>query len=178
MRALIIIDMQWAVQHRIESGRDHVNPQAPARIAALVAAFRRQGEPVIHVRHSDGDPASPFHAAASGYPPMPCAEAVDDEPVFIKRTSSAFASTGLEAHLREAGITDLIVTGAVAGFCVDSTVRAGADLGFRMTVVRDAVIGFDLPGDRLSARVIFDVNMALLGADFARIVETDAVLSA
>jgi len=70
------------------------------------------------------------------------------------------------------------VTGAVAGFCVNSTVRAGADLGFSMVVVRDAVIGFDLPAAGLSARLIFDVTMAHLEADFARVVESAALLSA
>lgn len=178
MKALLIIDMQLAMQDRIDAGRDHVDPGAPARIAALAAAFRRQGLPVLHVRHQDADPDSPFHPLASGYPPMPCAEALDGEPVFIKRTSSAFASTGLQAHLLQQGIDDLVVTGAVAGFCVNSTVRAGADLGFRMTVVRDAVLGFDLPSARLSARTVFDVTLALLASDFAEVVDAASVLSA
>ncbi|MGB6008130.1 isochorismatase family protein [Castellaniella sp.] len=178
MQALLIIDMQKEMQHRIDSGRDHVDPQAPARIAALAAAFRAQGRPIIHVRHRDEDPASPFHPLAPGYPAMPCAQDRDGEPVFLKRTSSAFASTDLQAHLHARGITDLVVTGAVAGFCVNSTVRAGADLGFRMTVVRDAVLGFDLPSDRLSARTVFDVTMALLAADFVEIVDAASILSA
>ncbi|MBB4000076.1 isochorismatase family protein [Aureimonas pseudogalii] len=72
----------------------------------------------------------------------------------------------------------LIVTGAVAGFCVNSTVRAGADLGFAMTVVRDAVIGFDLPEADFSARVIFEVTMAHLEADFATVVETASIVDA
>ena len=53
-------------------------------------------------------------------------------------------------------------------------VRAGADLGFRMTVVRDAVLGFDLSG--LPARTIFDVTMAHLEADFATVLDTSAII--
>lgn len=109
---------------------------------------------------------------------MPCAEALGDEPVFIKQTSSAFASTDLAAHLQQNGITDLVVTGAVAGFCVNSTVRNGSDLGFTMTVVQDAVIGFDLPKTALSAQVIFDVTMAHLQAEFARLEDTETELNA
>jgi alpha-beta hydrolase superfamily lysophospholipase len=45
-----------------------------------------------------------------------------------------------------------------------------------MTVVRDAVIGFDLPAAGLSARVIFDVTLAHLEADFARVIDTASVL--
>ncbi|PYE90157.1 isochorismatase family protein [Phyllobacterium leguminum] len=177
MKALLIIDMQMEMQRRIEGGRDHVNPDAPAKIAELSDAFRQKGLPVIHIRHRDEDPASPFHFDAAGYSPMRCAEALDDEPVFFKRTSSGFASTDLAAHLHDKGIVDLVVTGAVAGFCVNSTVRAGADLGFNMMAVRDAVIGFDLPSAGLSARTIFDVTMAHLEAGFAKVVNASPVLA-
>ncbi|MEI2383698.1 cysteine hydrolase family protein [Breoghania sp. JC706] len=176
MEALIIIDMQMEMQHRIDSGRECVNADAADRIAKLAATFRQKGLPVLHIRHHAEDPASPFHPDAAGYAPMPCAEALDGEPVFRKHTSSAFASTDLSAHLHRNGITDLVVTGAVAGFCVNSTVRSGADLGFNMTVVRDAVIAFSLPDAGLSARTAFDVTMAHLEADFARVIDTSAML--
>lgn len=177
MAALVIIDMQQDMQDRIDAGLDHVNPEAPARIAALAALFRRKGLPVLHVRHAERDPASPFHPAAPGYRAMDGTDALANEPVFIKTTSSAFASTDLADYLRDNGIRNLVVTGAVAGFCVNSTVRAGADLGFNMIVVRDAVLGFDMPDAGLSARTIFDMTMAHLEADFARVVETAALLS-
>jgi nicotinamidase-related amidase len=173
--ALIIIDMQMLMQERIDSGRDHVNPDAPGHIADLAAAFRSAGKSVVHVRHRDDDVASPLHPNAPGFQPMPCAHGLEDEPVFLKTSSSAFATTALEAYLRKEGITHLVVTGAVAGFCVNSTVRAGSDLGFKMTVVRDAVLGFDLPSANLSAREIFDVTFGLLEADFAEIVESRTV---
>ncbi|MDE1991014.1 MAG: isochorismatase family protein [Rhizobiaceae bacterium] len=175
--ALVIVDMQMLMQHRLEAGRDHVNGDAADKIAALAAAFRERGQAVIHIRHQDNDPASPLHPAAPGFQPMPCAEALEDEAIFLKTTSSGFASTGLEHYLQAEGITSLVVTGAVASFCISSTVRSGADLGFNMSVVRDAVIGFDLPGENLSARAIFDVTMAQLKSDFADIVESSVLLS-
>ncbi len=175
MKALIVIDMQMDMQHRINAGRDCVNPDASDRIVTLTSAFREQGLPVLHVRHRDDDPASPMHRGAAGYPPMPCDAALEGEPVFEKTTSSAFASTNLEAYLRDHDIDELVVAGAVAGFCVNSTTRAGADLGFKMTVVGDAVLGFDLVGH--SAQTIYDVTMAHLEADFAKITTTDSILS-
>ncbi|WP_343527916.1 isochorismatase family protein [Sphingomonas sp.] len=175
--ALVIIDMQMEMQARIDAGRPHVNPGAPDAVAALAASFRTAGHPVIHVRHAAGDPTSPLHPDAPGYPPMPCAQAIEGEAVFVKRQSSAFAATTLEQHLRERALTHLHVVGAVAGFCVASTVRAAADLGFRVSVVRDAVIGFDLPSAGLEARTIFDVTMALLEADFAEVVDSGTVIA-
>ncbi|MTH78564.1 isochorismatase family protein [Paracoccus aestuariivivens] len=177
MQALLIIDMQMEMQHRIAGGADHVNAAAPARIASLVATFRAAGLPVIHIHHQESDRASAFHPDAAGYPVMACAEPASGETVFVKRTSSAFASTRLAEHLALQGITDLVVVGAVAGFCVNSTIRAGADLGFHMTVATDAVIGFGLPAANLSARTIFDVTMAHLEADFARLADTPTILA-
>lgn len=174
--ALIIIDMQMMMQERIDSGREHINPEAPGNIAALLGAFREAGEAVVHVRHQDSDPASPLHPDAPGYQPMPCGQEIEGEPVFIKKSSSAFATTDLANYLNSESITQLFVTGAVAGFCVNSTVRAGSDLGFDMTVVRDAVIGFDLPSANLDARTIFDVTMGLLEADFAKLADSKSVL--
>lgn len=175
--ALVIIDMQVLMQQRIDAGRDCVNPNASIRIAELTNAFRQKRQPIIHIRHRDDDATSPLHPEAPGYQPMSCAEARENEAVFFKRTSSAFASTDLEAYLRKYAITDLTVTGAVAGFCVNSTVRAGADLGFKMTVVRDAVLGFDLPSADLPAQPIFDMTMAHFEADFAKVVETASILT-
>ncbi|MFV0384572.1 hypothetical protein [Paracoccus sp. (in: a-proteobacteria)] len=60
---------------------------------------------------------------------------------------------------------------------MNSTVRNGADPGFDMTVVRDAVVGVDLPAAGQTAKVIFDVTMAHLEADFARLVNASVVMN-
>src|SRR5215510_13891535 len=106
MKALIIIDMQMEMLHRMEGGRDHVNSDAPARIAELSDAFRQNGLPVVHVRHCASESGQPLHPDAPGFQPMACAISLGDEPVFFKQTSSAFASTDLAAYLRDKGITD------------------------------------------------------------------------
>lgn len=170
--ALIIIDMQMVMQERIDTGRQHVNPHAPENVAALVAAFRRAGKPVVHVRHEERDPASLLHVDAPGYQAMPCARDAANEIVVVKTSSSAFATTNLDTLLRAENISHLYIVGAVAGFCVNSTVRSASDLGYKVSVVRDAVIGFDLPSANLDAQTIFDVTMGLLEADFAAVVDT------
>jgi nicotinamidase-related amidase len=47
--ALVIIDMQMMMQHRIDTGRDCVNPAASARVAELADAFRRRQWPIVHI---------------------------------------------------------------------------------------------------------------------------------
>jgi hypothetical protein len=61
---------------------------------------------------------------------------------------------------------------------VNSTVRVGTDLGFATAVFRAAVIGFDMPDAALSARVLFDVTMTCLEADFVTMVETTSIVAA
>ncbi|MGA1803535.1 isochorismatase family protein [Rhizobium sp. HT1-10] len=175
--ALVIIDMQMLMQDRLDGGRDHVHGDAIVKIAALAAKFRWDGETVIHVHHGDPDPASPMHPGAPAQRVMPEIEPLADEPVFVKSTSSPFASTGIESYLRDNHIETLVVTGAVAGYCVNTTVRVGSDLGFTMIVVRDAVMGFDLPDENLSARAIFDVTMAHLKSDFAKVVDSHEMMA-
>ena len=174
--AVLIIDMQQGMADRIASGRAPVNPDAMDRMADLLAFARQSGMPVIHVHHDDADPASPFRKGAPGGAPMPCAAPLPGEPVFWKSGSSAFSGTGLADHLAAEGIDRLIVAGAVAAFCVTSTVRAASDLGFHVLLPGDALLGFDIPahdGGRIDAATVLRVTLSLLGADFADLVTVD-----
>lgn len=176
--ALLIIDMQEGMADRIRAGREQANPRAEANTAALLALFRARGLPVVHVFHDDAHPDSPFRKGLPSAEPMACARPVAGETVFWKHGSSAFHFTGLEAHLRGRGIDTLVLTGAVAAFCVTSSTRQASDLGFKVLLPGDALIGFDLPahdGGRLDAHTILRVTLSLLGADFATLVTTDQV---
>lgn len=169
-RAVLVIDMQEGMADRIRAGRPTATPDAPGRIAALLSALRASGCPVIHVLHDDPHPESPFRKGEPGAEPMPCAVPHAGEAVFWKHGSSAFHGTGLDTHLRAQGTTELVVVGAVAAFCVTSTVRQASDLGYRVLLPQDALLGFDLPAHdsgRLDAGTVFRVTLSLLGADFA-----------
>jgi nicotinamidase-related amidase len=170
MRAVLVIDMQEGMADRIRAGRVPVNPDAPDRIATLLAGARGQGVPVIHVHHDDPDPASPFCKGQPGAEPMACARPLPDETVLWKHQSSAFAGTDLDFRLKALGVTELVVAGAVAAFCVTSTVRMASDLGYKVLLPQDALLGFDLPahdGGRIDAATVQRVTLSVLGADFA-----------
>jgi nicotinamidase-related amidase len=174
--AVLMIDMQMGMADRIAAGRLPVNPGAMDKMAELLALARGAGVAVIHVHHDDANPASPFRKGMAGAAPMPCAAPVAGEVVLWKSASSAFAGTGLEAHLKAQGIDRLIVAGAVAAFCVTSTVRAACDLGYRVLLPGDALLGFDLPahdGGRIDAQTVQRVTLSLLGADFAELTTVD-----
>jgi nicotinamidase-related amidase len=178
VRAVLVIDMQEGMADRIRAGRPMASPDAPDRIAALLAAARAQGLPVIHVLHDDPHPDSPFRKGLPGAEPMPCAVPQQGETLFWKHGSSAFAGTGLDAHLKSLGITELVVAGAVAAFCVTSTVRMASDLGYRVLLPQDALLGFDLPahdGGVIDAATVQRVTLSVLGADFATLTTVKAL---
>lgn len=56
--------------------------------------------------------------------------------------SSGFANTDLDLLLKKHGIHQLIVMGLIAHTCVESTVRFAAELGYEVTVVKDAVADY------------------------------------
>jgi len=56
--------------------------------------------------------------------------------------SSGFANTDLDLLLKKHGIHHLIVMGLIAHTCVESTVRFAAELGYEVTLVKDATADF------------------------------------
>ena len=56
--------------------------------------------------------------------------------------SSGFANTDLDLQLKKHGIHKLIVIGVIAHTCVEATVRYAAELGYEVTVVKDATASY------------------------------------
>ena len=56
---------------------------------------------------------------------------------------SGFANTDLDAQLKQLGIEKIILVGFVANTCIESTARFGMELGYHVTLVKDATAAFD-----------------------------------
>ena len=56
--------------------------------------------------------------------------------------SSGFANTDLDLQLKKHGIHRLIVIGLIAHTCVEATVRYAAELGYDVTVIKDATADY------------------------------------
>jgi len=56
--------------------------------------------------------------------------------------SSGFANTDLDLQLKKHGIHKLIVMGLIAHTCVEATVRYAAELGYDVTMVKDATADY------------------------------------
>jgi nicotinamidase-related amidase len=53
--------------------------------------------------------------------------------------SSGFANTDLDLQLKKHGTQQVVVIGLLANTCIDSTVRFAAELGYDVTLVKDAI---------------------------------------
>ena len=69
--------------------------------------------------------------------------------------SSAFANTDLDLQLKKHGVHRLIVIGLIAHTCVEATVRYAAELGYDVTVVKDATASYS--DDHMHAAL--DINI-------------------
>jgi nicotinamidase-related amidase len=171
--ALIVVDVQRAFDEWEAAGKRRNNPDAVAKIADLLDAFRRQRAPIFHIRHEGTRPNSSFRPDGTGFPVKDEARERDGEPVIVKRVNSAFIGTDLESRLRADGIKSVVICGATTNHCVETTTRMAGNLGFDTRLVRDATWTFDRvgpDGDAHSAEAIHTMTLSNLNGEFARIV--------
>ena len=56
--------------------------------------------------------------------------------------SSGFANTDLDFQLKQHGITHVVVVGLLANTCIEATARYAQELGYHVTLVKDATAAF------------------------------------
>lgn len=142
-RALILIDIQQGFDNPVWGARN--NLQAEANAARLLARWRVTGAPVFHIRHQSQTPGSPLSGQGVEFKPEVAPQT--GEPVLTKTVNSAFIGTDLEARLRAARITDLVICGLTTPHCVSTTARMAANLGFSVTLAEDACAAFSANAD-------------------------------
>ncbi len=176
---LLLIDLQQAIDHPSWGRRN--NPGCETVVAALLAAWRERRMPIIHVRHDSRAPASTCRRGQPGHAFKPEAMPRAGERVIAKATNSAFIGTGLEAHLRESGITTLVVAGVITNNSVEATVRMAGNLGFATYVVADGCFTVDkrdLAGELHPAERVHALALANMHGEYATVVASGEVLAA
>jgi nicotinamidase-related amidase len=59
---------------------------------------------------------------------------------------SGFANTDLDSQLKQLGIEKIVLVGMIANTCVESTARLGMELGYHVTIIKDATAAFSHEG--------------------------------
>jgi nicotinamidase-related amidase len=76
--------------------------------------------------------------------------------------SSGFANTDLDLQLKKHSIHQLIVMGLIAHTCVEATVRYAAELGYEVTMVKDATASYSDEEMHAALDVIFQTTASAI----------------
>jgi|SRR5579871_491769 len=175
--ALLVIDVQQAIDDPSWGQRN--NPDAEANVAALLAAWRRTGRPIYHIRHDSTEPHSSYRPGQAGNDFKPEARPLPGETIIAKRVNSAFIGTDLEARLRAANQSLLVVTGVITNNSVEATVRMAGNLGFDTFLVEDATFTFgrkDWAGTFRTAAEVHAMSLANLDGEYCTVIKTRDIL--
>lgn len=177
--ALVIVDVQRAFDDLDYWGpRD--NPACETNIAALLAEWRVHGRPVVFVRHDSTTAGSPLAPGAPGNAFKPELTGTPDLLVAKSVNSSFHGEPDLAAWLSARGLEGIAVCGITTNHCVETTVRVGGNLGFRVLLPLDATFTFDRPGPdgvRWTAEQLASASAASLHGEFATVLAAQDLLT-
>jgi nicotinamidase-related amidase len=139
MQALIIIDLQKALCNQL--------PQ-PFNLQQVISNINNQlyraakcNSPVIFVQHE----APAFQPGTEGWKLLD-ELSVPDKAIFIRKTTAnAFLRTELNTCLQQVKASHLLICGYASEFCIDTTIRTAATLGYDITLISDAHTTHDKP---------------------------------
>lgn len=144
--ALIVIDMQndycLPGYYMDKAGFDLARLRKPIpNLQRVLRAARSIGMEVVFTRHgqatsTDGD-LSASQKGEAGWRIIDECAPLPHEKIFDKSTTSAFASSPLDAYLKDKGIRFLAFCGNTIDCCVHSTLRSGNDLGYKCLLLED-----------------------------------------
>jgi nicotinamidase-related amidase len=156
--ALLVVDLQKGIAALPAA---HLMKDVVSNNVALLAAFRSRRLPVVLINVDARAPGrSERSFSTAGMPAgwadfLPELNRQADDHTVTKRTWGAFTNTGLHQHLRERGVTQVVVTGVATTAGVESTARQAHELGFNVALAVDAMTDMDLAAHENSVTRIF-----------------------
>jgi len=165
--ALLVIDVQRGILAIPNLTRKKEIDQAfeatVLRIAGLIESARTACVPVIYVQH-DGGPGHRLEPDTSGWPIRSEIAPRPGERVIHKGACDAFFGTALDAELAAADVKQLVVSGCMTQYCIDTTVRRAVTLGYDVVLVADGHMTADTDTLRFE-QIIAHHNALLDGFD-------------
>jgi nicotinamidase-related amidase len=171
--ALVVIDLQDGI---VKLKLAHPASEVVRQSGKLAAAFRKAALPVVLVKVVPfGAPSGKVRTDAQGMPKDEAAQrqaraameaagffelvpelgATPDDIYVTKKTWNAFYDTSLEGHLKELGVTNIVLCGIATSIGVEGTARAAYERGFNLSFASDAMTDMVLGAHENSLRVIF-----------------------
>lgn len=127
---LLVVDTQKGITDE----RLFAFEQVRDNIKTLIETARDNQVEVVFVRHDDG-PGTGFSRGDEDFEIFEEFAPKEDEKIFDKMVNSSFhPSTGLCDYVKSVGETEIMIVGLQTNFCIDATIKAGFELGFKMIV--------------------------------------------
>ncbi|MGQ5524025.1 cysteine hydrolase family protein [Chitinimonas sp. PSY-7] len=169
--ALLIVDMQVGLFNGQD--RPYEGQRVLDNINQLIRQARNAGVPIFAARHTgpQGSPIAPESPLSQLLSELEVDDVVDT--VFDKTKPSCFLGTGLADRLASAGISEIVICGMKTQYCIDTTCRIAAELGFQPVLVADAHTCMDT--QVLSAKAIIDHHNMTLNGPFVTLLNTSDV---
>lgn len=169
--ALVLIDLQ---QDYFPGGAMELvgAEDAVTQARTLLQAFRTRALPVFHVQHIAKRPGATFFLPGTvGVDFHAAVGPLAGETVITKHFPSSFRETTLLENLRALKASRLVFAGMMTHMCVDSTVRAAADLGFECSLAQDgcATKALQFSGGQVDAQQVQLAYLAALNGTFAKV---------
>ena len=178
-RAILVVDLQneyWPTGKLPLSGIE----AASANAARIIAAARDKGDMVVNIRHEMPAADAPiFTPGSDGVQINKAVQPADGEPVIVKNFPNSFRDTGLKAMLDEKGVDEVVIVGAMSHMCIDATVRAASDFGYKTTTIFDACATRDLDfgESTVPAAQVHATMMSALAFAYGDVVDTETWLA-
>jgi nicotinamidase-related amidase len=179
-QALILIDLQ---NDYFPGGAMELSGsnQAVEKAGLLLQAFRQKSLPIVHIQHVSTRPGAAFFLPDTlGVEIHSAVAPLAGETVFQKHFPNSFRETPLRQHLANHQISQLVIAGMMTHMCVDSTIRAAADLGFQCLLAHDACATHALSfgGTTIAAEQVQAAFLAAFQGLFARVLSVEEIIAA
>jgi nicotinamidase-related amidase len=128
--ALLVIDVQRSLLDEGPWNKEGFM----GNIRRLIDRARDSGATVIFLQHTGVEPDPSIDDSLGR---------TEDAPVIRKDFCDSFLGTRLHEELQDRGIDKLFVCGMQTDYCIDTTCRKAASLGYEVVLVSDAHSTFD-----------------------------------
>ena len=132
--AMVVIDVQRGLFD--PAPRPYQADRVIQRLRSLTGRARAAKVPVFYVQHQRAE--GPLSHGAPGWQLVRELAVEEGDRLIAKTTPDAFSGTELDQYLKQLGVDHLFLGGYASEYCVDTTVRRAAALGYGVSLIADA----------------------------------------
>lgn len=178
MKALLLIDIQ---NDYFKKGKCELvdSLQAALNSKILLDKFRQKNLPIIYIQHiSTKKDATFFLPNSFGVQIHESLKPLDNELVITKNFPNSFRNTTLKENLEKLNVQELVICGMMTHMCVDSTIRAAFDMGYKCSVAYDGCATKDLKINNkiIKAKEVHNSFMASFEYIFAKVLKVEEII--